>query len=116
MKTNTFLTCISIILACLIGYLTFNIAQGKEYDIIYGFGSTICFIATLLPTIGLQYKDSRSGTNIRVLSVLFFIVFLISHFCFAGFGIKMSYYIITNGIILVIYLALFYKLQGVKEL
>ena len=116
MKPNIILTIISILLASLIGYLAFNIAEGKDNDALCGIGTSICLIATLVPTIGLQYVNGRLGTNIRVLSSLFFIVFLISNFCFAGFGINMPYYVITNGTMLLIYLAIFYKMQNVKSI
>ena len=116
MKANIFLTLISIALAGLVGYLAFNVAEGKENDVICGIGSTVCFIATLVPTMGLQYESGRLGANIRVLSALFFVVFLISHFCFAKFDVKMPYYIITSGILLIIYLAVFYKMLGTKDI
>lgn len=116
MKVNIFLTLISIALAALVGYLAFNIAEGKENDTVCGIGSTVCFVSTLIPVMGLQYESGRLGVNIRVLSVLFFVGFLISHFCFAGFGVKMPYYIIINGILLIIYLAIFYKIQGIKDI
>lgn len=116
MKVNIFLSFIGIALASLIGYLAFDIAEGQEYNVLCGIGSTICFIATLIPTLGLQYESGRLGSNIRVLSALFFIVFLISHLCFARFGIKMPYYIICNGIILIIYLAIFYKMSNIKTI
>ena len=115
MKVNIFLTLISIILATLVGYLAYNVVSGGENDMVCGIGSGICFAVTLIPTMGIQYKSARLGVNIRVFSVLFFIVFAISHFCFAGFGVKMPYYIIVNGIMLMIYLAIFYKMQCVKD-
>lgn len=103
-------------LATLVGYLAYNVASGEENDMVFGIGSGICFAATLIPIMGLQYESGRLGTNIRVFSALFFIVFAISHFCFAGFGVKMPYYIIVNGIMLMIYLAIFYKMQGVTDI
>ena len=103
-------------LAALVGFLAFNVANGKENDIVCGIGSSICFAATLIPTIGLQYESGRLGVNIRVFSSVFFVIFAISHFCFAGFGVKMPYYIIVNGIMLMIYLAILYKMQGVKNI
>lgn len=103
-------------LAALVGYLAYNVASGDENDMVCGIGSGICFAATLIPTMGLQYKSDRLGINIRVLSSIFFIIFAISHFCFAGFGVKMPYYIIVNGIILMIYLAILYKMQGVEDI
>ena len=80
MKANIFLTLISLILAGLIGYWVFSNAEGKEQDMLCGICSTVCFLATLIPAIGLRYESDRIGTNIRVLSGLFFIAFLISHF------------------------------------
>lgn len=101
--------------AALVGYLAYNVASGDENDMVCGISSGICFAATLIPAIGLQYESGRLGANIRVFSALFFIVFAISHFCFAGFGVKMPYYIIVNGIMLMIFLAIIYKMQGVKD-
>lgn len=111
-----FLSLISIAIACLAGYLAFNIAEEKDQNTLCGIFSTICFSATLLPAMGLQYKSNRLGVNIRVLSIIFFVVFLISHFCFANFGIRMPLYVILNGIILLIYLALLYKMQGIEDI
>lgn len=116
MKANVFLTLMSVLLALLIGYLVYNIAEGKNNDALCGVGTTICLIATLIPTIGLQYESGRLGTNIRLFSALFFVIFLISNFCFAGFGINAPYYIITNGIMLVIFWAIFYKMQKNKSI
>lgn len=116
MKINVFLSAISVVLASLIGYFAYSVAEGNEHDALCGIGSTICFIATLIPTMGLTFESGKVGVNVRVLSVLFFVVFLITHFCFAGFGVKMPYYIICNGIILVIYLAIVYKMSGIKSL
>lgn len=115
MKANIFLILISIVLATLVGYLAYNVASGDENDMICGISSGICFATTLIPTIGIQYESGRLGTNIRMFSALFFIVFAISHFSYAGFGVKMPYYIIVNGIMLMIYLAIFYKIQRVKN-
>ena len=115
MKANLFLTFISVMLAALLGYLAFNVANGEENDVICGIGSCICFAATLIPAMGLQYDSGRLSVNIRVLSSIFFVLFVIIHFCYAGFGVKMPYYIIVNDIMLMIYLAIFYKIQGVKN-
>ena len=103
-------------LAALVGYLAYNVASGDENNMVCGIGSGICFAATLIPAMGLQFESGRLGINIRVFSSIFFIVFAISHFCFAGFGVKMPYYVIVNGIMLMIYLAIFYKMQGCKDI
>lgn len=112
MRPNLFLTIISLLLTALVSYLAYSVAEGKENDIVCGVGSAVCFVATLLPMIGLKYDSARVGANIRILSGVFFLVFLASHACFIHLGIRMPYYVIANGILLVIFLAIFYKLSG----
>ena len=116
MKANPFLTFISVMLAALLGYLAFNVANGEENDVICGISSGICFATTLIPIIGIQYESGKLSVNILVFSSIFFVLFVISHFCYAGFGVKMPYYIIVNGIMLMIYLAIFYKIQVIKDI
>ena len=114
MKVDAFLTVISVLLALLLAYWTFNIAQGQENATVCGVCSVVCFMGTLVPLLAIKHESGRISTNIRVLSLVFFLLFVISHFCFAGFGVKMPYYIIVNGIILMIYLAIFYKMQSIN--
>ncbi|MGM9698420.1 MAG: hypothetical protein ACI3Y0_07225 [Prevotella sp.] len=116
MKLNVFLSLIGVALASLLGYLAYNIADGQDNEIMCGICSTICFIATLIPTIGLVFESNKLGINVRVLSALFLIIFIVSHFCFAGYGVVMPYYIICNGIILAIYLAILYKISNIKSI
>lgn len=116
MKANVIMTIVGLALACLIGYLVFNVAAGDPNEALCGVVSTVCFLATLIPMMGIKYESARLATNIRVFSALFFVIFLISHFCFAGFGIKVPYYVVVNGILLLIYLAAFYKMQSVRDI
>ncbi len=115
MKINVFLTAVAVIIAVLIGYYAFSIAEGNENAAICGVCSSLCFVGTLIPIIGLQYSDSRLGVNIRMCSALFCVVFLVSHFSFAALGVKMPYYIIVNGIMLLVFLAILYKMQGMNN-
>lgn len=115
MKANLFLTVIAVLLGALLGYFAYSVACGAEGDLLCGIGSSLCFIATLVPIMGLQYDDERLGVNIRLMSLLFFIVFVISHFMFASHGVKMPLYIIVNGIILLVELAVVYKMTGIKQ-
>ena len=114
MKVNIFLFVISIALAALIGYWVYIVAEGKESDIVCGIGSGLCFAVTMI-SFGLQFEDVRIGVNVRILSALFFILFLVSNFCFAKYGIDLPYYIIITGIVILIFMGLIYKIQGTKD-
>lgn len=116
MKVNTFLTIISLLLTGLLSYLVYSVVEGQDNDVICGTGSAVCIAFTLLPMIGLRYKSTMIGTNVRVLSVLFFLLFIVSHAIFIHYGICMPYYIIFNGILLAIFLAIFYKMVNINDL
>lgn len=116
MKINFFLTFISIALTGILGYWIYEIAKGQENDLICGICSSICLLTTIIPAMGLMYDSGRIGANIRVLSFLFLIIFLISHFCFAIWGVIMPTYLIINGILLILYLAVFYKIANIKNI
>ena len=115
MKLNFFLSFLSLMLALLLAYWVYDVAEADENSMLCGIGSALCFCSTMFPVFGLHYETARLGTKIRILAVLFFVLFLISHFCFAGFGVKMPYYVIVNGIILIIFLAIMYKLINIKD-
>ena len=108
MKANIFLCGISTLIALILAYLAFFIAEEKENDIICGIGSALCFLCTLIPVLGISHKSPRIATNLRVLSTMFFLLFAASHFSFAIFGVRMPYYIIVNVLILLIYMTIYY--------
>lgn len=116
MKINSVLSIIATALSCLIGYLVYNVAEGQDGDIVCGIASTICFTTTLIPLMGAETESTKLTINIKVMSSIFLIAFLISHFSFAAICIKIAYYIITNGILLLIYAAILYKMQQIKNI
>ena len=113
MKVNIFLACISTLLALLLAYWAFSITQGQENDIVCGVCSALCFSGTLVPTLAVSHESGRIGVNLQVLSAVFFVIFVISHFCFASFGVKMPYYVIVNGILLLAYIVILHGI--IKE-
>ena len=77
----------------------YSVAEEDENSVMAGLTSTICFVATLVPVMGFKYFTTRLGVSIRVLSLLAFIVFVIVNFIYAGNGVTVPSYFITNGII-----------------
>jgi hypothetical protein len=114
MKVNIFYVCIGIAMALLLAYWTFNIAEGDENDVICACCSGVCFLGTLVPLLGICHKSSRIAVNLRVLSAVFFVLFVISHFCFAAFGVRMPYYVIVNALAFLLYITIYYWI-GTKD-
>ncbi len=114
MKLKAFPLALSLALAGLLGYFIYYITKSADCDLLWGIGATICFAITAAPTLGIQYKSARQGLNLKILSGVFLITFVISHVCFAKLGSDVAYYIIVNGCLMVAYLALFYKISSLQ--
>lgn len=114
MRLKAFPLALSLALAGLLGYFIYYITKSADYDLLWGVGATICFAITVAPILGIQYNSARQGLNLKILSGIFFIIFVISHICFARLGADVAYYIIVNGCLMIAYLALFYKISSLQ--
>lgn len=114
MRLKAFPLALSLALAGLLGYFIYYITKSADYDLLWGIGATICLAITMAPTLGIQYESARQGLNLKILSGIFFIIFVISHICFARLGADVAYYIIANGCLMIAYLALFYKISSLQ--
>lgn len=114
MKLNPILGIVALGISSLLSYLVSSLTCQPVYKLHTAIASGVCFGLTLIPALALTYESSRLGTNLRLLSGVFLVLFLISHFCFSTIGVTMHTYIITNGILLLVFLAIFYKMKGIK--
>lgn len=115
MKVNPVLCALVVIVAALLGYAVYAVAGIDPKAVIAGVFSAICFMTTLVPAFGLKYQTGALSVNLRALSIAAFMVMLTSHFTFAAITVKMPYYIIVNGILLCVFLAIIYSIASVKD-
>lgn len=115
MKANFFMILIILLIAAVLGYWVSYVEVDGSKSLLAGITSGVCFAATLIPAYALQYESGRLGVNIRVLSTLFFVAFLVSHFWFAKTGSVMPTYVIVNGLLLLVFLGIFYKMNSIKD-
>ena len=108
MKCDIILTICAILIAALLGYWAFDIASADENAVICGMGSFLSFGLTLVSALGLRCPSSRGNINLRLLSVIAFILLAISNFSFAFLRVKMPLYIVINGILLLCFLISYY--------
>jgi hypothetical protein len=78
-------------------------------------GSFLFIFITLLFSIGIGYNESRTGLNIRAVSGIFFFIALASNILFTIIKLSVPAYIITNGIILLIFILIVYSVYRVNE-
>ena len=102
MKLNVVKTIIAIAVSVLIAYGLYSF-HDSENKVLLSLGSFVFLGMTLVIAIGVNFEQPRTTTNIRVVSGIFFTIALISNLIFSSFTFSIPSYIITNGILLLIF-------------
>jgi uncharacterized membrane protein len=103
MKINTIPLLVAIGLSALIAYGMFALTQGENREYI-AIGTAVMSLTTLITTIGVSYKNGRTGTNIRTVGMIFFALGIGSNIAFGVLDLPRPAYIITSGVLLLIFL------------
>ena len=114
MKINFLTTIIAIAISSLIayGFYTFSSSENK---IILSLGSFLFLSIALINMIGINFKQPRTTTNIRVVSGVFFGVFFFLNLLFSGFNFSIPTYVIINGIIFLLFMLIIYGINRAKQ-
>ncbi len=113
MKVNIVTTLIALLISALIAY-AFYAYSPEEMKIMVTIGGFICVASTLVCAMGIQLEEGTSA-NMRITAVLGFIVLLISNIVCAASGVTTPVYVITNGIILLLFILLVYLIVRSKQ-
>lgn len=113
MKVNMVFLLISLAIAALAGYGFFSWNSGDPFQLLITIGTGIMVFITLSGIIALQtISEKGSVGNIRALSVVFLIIFIISNIIFSIISlITPSSYIVINGILLLVYILIAYAIN-----
>ncbi len=114
MKIKTIPAIIAIAISLLISYGLYNFHIG-ENKVLISIGSFIFFAFTLLFAIGISFELSRSSINISFLSWIFFFIALVSNLIFNFLVFSLPIYIVINGILLLIFVLIFYSIYKAKQ-
>jgi len=114
MKLNFVPTLIAIAISVLITYGLYSFHDSGN-KILLSLGSFIFLATTLVITIGVNFEQSRTTTNIRVVSGIFFAIAFASNLIFSFFKFSTPVYIITNGFLLLIFILIVYSINKAKQ-
>lgn len=93
---------IALVIGALVSYGIMQLA-GDNYALTLGIGSFVTLAATLGLTLGVSFERSRVGANVRLVSLLFFTLLLLSNAGFALTSLSKTAYIIATGIIFMLF-------------
>lgn len=114
MKINFVQSIIAIAMSLLIAYGLYSFHR-SENKILLSAGSFVFIATALVMTIGVSYELSRTTTNIRVVSGIFFVIALISNLIFTFINFSVPSYVITNGILILVFILIAYSINKAKQ-
>ena len=116
MKVNIVLLIIAVGIATLLGFLVYTFCPSTDNACAIGVTSALSFAVTLVPILGLKHESSRMQVNIKVMSTMALIVFLIiaAVMCFISVE-KLNVYYIIVGILVLIYLGALYSMSRIND-
>ncbi len=114
MKISFVPTIIAIGVSLLIAYGFYSF-HDDENQILLTIGSFVFLAVTMALSIGVNFSETRTTTNIRAISGIFFVLAFISNFIFSAINFAVSNYIITNGILLLVFILIVYSINKSKQ-
>lgn len=117
MKISAFPSILLFIVSAALGYLAYHIANSNTdtNDVLVGVGTFLSILFTLGCVLCISMENGRMNVNIKAWSISAFFVIVVFNLCFAGFGVKMPYYVIVLALLLVIHLWVIWKLSTIDN-
>lgn len=110
MKVDYIKLSVAILINLLIAFLFYEFHLGTNPFII-AISSFILLSITLSFSFSIDFEKSSVTTNIRTLSFIFYLIFLILNFIFLFFDFSILIYTVFNGLLLLIYILVSYSIQ-----
>ena len=114
MKIDFVKSLIAIAVSALVTYGLYNIG-GEGDKLILVCGSSLFLALTLTGSIGINFKFPRTTTNIRIVSSIFFIIAFSSNLVFSFITFSIPSYVITNGILSLLFILISYSIFKAKQ-
>jgi hypothetical protein len=108
MKVNFVMLIVALAIAVLIAFGFYSGNKGETYVWLITIASGIMGFIALSGTFAVSFEGRGSTGNVRVVSILFFIAYIISNFIFSFFKLIPAPYIIINGILFLLYILIMY--------
>ncbi|GHV39117.1 hypothetical protein AGMMS50268_03450 [Spirochaetia bacterium] len=115
MKINPVMLIISLAIASLIAFGFYSGNKDETYQLLLTIGTGIFAFLTLSCTLAVSF-DVRGGTgNVRIVSVIFFIISIASGLIFNFLNFSLAPYVIINGILLLVFILIEYAVIKALE-
>ena len=107
MKIKLIPSIIAVAICALIAYGFYSFCRG-ENQILLAIGACVFSLLTLGTTMAVCFQNSRTSVNVKVVSGIFFAIAMVSNLIFMFVNFSVPAYVITNGILLLVWLLIAY--------
>ena len=108
-KINVVPTILAVAISALMAYALYAYADCEAYKWLVAVGGGVMLLGSLFGSIGFTTEPARTMSLIRVISLLFFVIFSISSIVFCTIdNLSVPAYVIVNGIIALVYVVIVY--------
>jgi len=114
MKINFILFLIAIAISSLLAYALYGYSVSENRFLLCA-GGFVCFATTLILALSVKFSLPRTTFNIRAVSIVFFVLLLISNFTFLFVVFFSPAYILTNGILILLFILIAYLIYRAKQ-
>jgi len=114
MKINAFQSILAFCLATLISYFLSSY-QEINNKLILGVGCFVGLFISGLGTLALSFDYGRTTVLTKTVSVVFFILYLVSQIFFANVIFTLPTYLLVNGILIIFLLIVLYGISKSKH-
>ena len=97
-------------ISALVAYGLFSICKNDNSLLLAIVGGIMLFV-TLAATFGVDFEPHRTSVNIKVTSIVFFLLALISNLIFSFVQFSVPLYVVVNGLLLLIWLLVIYGIN-----
>lgn len=114
MRFNFIKTIISLAIGFLISYGFYSVEVNNNKFLLF-LVSFVVISTSLTTMIGVHFERSRTTTNIRVVSIIFFVSALLINLIFSFIQFSVPTYLIINFILLLIFILILYSINNAKQ-
>lgn len=114
MKINFIPTILALAISFLTAYGLYSI-HANEHRILLMLGSFVFFAVTLITAFGASFNLPRTTFNLKTLALIFFVIALCTNLLFSFVNFSVQSYIVSNGILLLVFLLITYSIKSAKQ-
>lgn len=114
MRPNWFMVLLSLGMSALAGYTLYSMNVDNDNVWLITIMGGVTIYSALVGVSGFRFEREGHSVNIRLMSSLFLIAFIVDNLFFSIVGLYVAPYIVLTGLLLFLYVGVAYKMINTR--